>query len=63
MSPHHLVGASEVAEILGVTRQRVDQLARTEEGFPEPEVTIGRGVRVWSREAIEKWAKATGRLK
>jgi predicted DNA-binding transcriptional regulator AlpA len=47
--------------MLGLTRQRVDQLAKTDDSFPEPEVTIGRGVRVWSREAIEEWAQATGR--
>ena len=58
---HHLVGTSEIGAMLGISRQRVDQIVRTDKRFPEPEATIGRGVRVWSRHAIEKWAKATGR--
>jgi len=63
MSPDQLVGASEIGEMLGITRQRVDQLARTDDNFPEPEATIGRGVRVWSREGVEKWARDSGRIK
>jgi hypothetical protein len=47
--------------MLEVSRQRVDQLARRED-FPAPEVELASG-RVWEREAVEKWAKATGRLK
>jgi predicted DNA-binding transcriptional regulator AlpA len=58
---HHLLGAYEVAELLGVTRQRVDQLARTDETFPAPEAELKSG-RVWTREAIEAWAKRAGRL-
>jgi predicted DNA-binding transcriptional regulator AlpA len=55
----HLVGLTEIAEMLGVSRQRVDQLAATA-NFPAPEVELASG-RVWKTEAIEKWAKATGR--
>lgn len=51
---HHLVGAAEAAKILGVTRQRVAQLAVTA-GFPQPEVELSAG-RIWSRHAIERWA-------
>lgn len=51
---HHLVGAAEAAKILGVTRQRVAQLAVTA-GFPQPEVELSGG-RIWSRHAIERWA-------
>ena len=58
---HHLVGLTEIAAMLEVSRQRVDQLARRED-FPAPEVELASG-RVWEREAVEKWAKATGRLK
>ena len=50
-----------MAELLGVSTQRVDQLARTP-GFPEPETVISAG-RIWSREAIEAWARKTGRMK
>jgi predicted DNA-binding transcriptional regulator AlpA len=45
--------------MLGVTRQRVDQLAN-EPGFPEPEVVLSR-IRVWRTEDIRQWAERTGR--
>ena len=51
---HHLVGVAEIAEMLGVTRQRVDRIAKTFDDFPAPEVELSAG-RVWSREAIEAW--------
>jgi predicted DNA-binding transcriptional regulator AlpA len=51
---HHLVGMAEIAEILGVTRQRVAQLIESYEDFPKPEVELSGG-RVWSRTAIESW--------
>lgn len=50
----------EIAELLGVTRQRVDQLSRTE-GFPEPAAELAIG-RVWERADVERWARETGRL-
>jgi predicted DNA-binding transcriptional regulator AlpA len=58
---HHLVGAAEIAELLGVTRQRVDALARTHADFPKPEAELQAG-RVWLRTAIEDWARKAGRL-
>lgn len=51
---HHLVGMAEIAEMLGVTRQRVAQLIESYEDFPKPEVELSGG-RVWSRTAIETW--------
>ena len=51
---HHLVGMAEIAEMLGVSRQRVAQLIETYEDFPKPEVELSGG-RVWSRTAIESW--------
>ncbi len=57
--PHHLVGAAEIARMFGVSRQYVDQLSRRDD-FPKPEVELASG-RVWKREAVEKWARATGR--
>src|SRR5581483_2409752 len=54
---HHLVGMAEIAEILGVSRQRVAQLIETYKDFPEPEVELTAG-RVWSRTAIETWIAA-----
>ncbi|HVM55301.1 MAG TPA: hypothetical protein VM262_19100 [Acidimicrobiales bacterium] len=57
---HHLVGVAEIAEMLALTRQRVNQLARKPD-FPEPEAVLSAG-KVWKRSAIEKWARTTGRL-
>jgi len=59
--PHHLVGTAEISAMLGVSRQYVDRLSR-EPGFPEPEVELSAG-RVWSREAVEAWAREMGRIK
>ncbi len=46
--------------MLGCSRQWVNQMAREDPDFPVPEVELAAG-RIWSREAVEKWAKATGR--
>lgn len=54
-----LVAAHEIAQMLGVSRQRVSQLA-TSEGFPTPAANLTVG-RIWLREDIEDWATATGR--
>lgn len=56
---HHLVGVAEVAEILGVSPQRVHQL-RKREDFPAPLVKLAAGY-VWERVAIEQWLVETGR--
>jgi prophage regulatory protein len=58
---HHLVGAAEIAELLGVTRQRVDAIARTHPDFPKPQAELQAG-RVWLRTEVEDWGRKTGRL-
>jgi prophage regulatory protein len=58
---HHLVGLTEIAEMLGISRQRADQLVR-QAGFPAPDAVITAG-RIWRTEDVEAWARATGRLK
>ena len=55
-----LAGIAEVAELLGVTTQRVDQLAH-EEGFPKPIAVLAAG-RIWRHADIEAWARRTGRM-
>lgn len=54
-------GLAEIAQVLGLTRQRVDQLARLP-GFPEPDAVLTAG-RIWKRDDVEAWARETGRLK
>jgi ATP-dependent Clp protease ATP-binding subunit ClpC len=45
---------AEIAEMIGVSRQRVGQLIESYEDFPKPEVELSGG-RVWSRTAVETW--------
>ncbi len=52
----HLMGAAEVAEMLKVSRQRVDQIARRYPDFPKPEVSLSVG-RVWARAKIQAWVE------
>lgn len=57
---HHLVGAQEIGAMLGVSRQRVQQLAARGD-FPQPVVTLAMG-KVWDRAEIEAWARSHGRI-
>ena len=52
MTPH-LLGVAEIAAMLGLTRQRVNQLIQSAD-FPAPEAELSAG-RIWTREAIEAW--------
>ncbi|MEX0985752.1 MAG: DNA-binding protein [Actinomycetota bacterium] len=54
--PHHLVGPQEVAQLLGVTTQRVHQIVETYPDFPAPEVELAAG-RIWKRAEVETWIK------
>lgn len=54
-----LVAAHEIGAMLNLSRQRVSQLA-VDPGFPRPVAVLSVG-RIWLREDIEKWARATGR--
>lgn len=49
-----LVGAAEVAEILGVSRQRVTQLTSRDD-FPTPAAVLAMG-KVWLRDDVQQWA-------
>lgn len=59
-----LAGASEAAEILGVSRQRIHQLHHENPGFPTPVVEVRMGP-LWTRASIEafdrSWARRVGR--
>jgi prophage regulatory protein len=54
-----LVGIKEVADMIGVSRTRADQLSRRP-GFPEPVVKHAR-VRLWEDKDIQAWMKANRR--
>lgn len=50
-----LLGASDVAEILGISRQRVYQLLEERADFPRPAAGLARGW-LWRRGEVEAWA-------
>lgn len=52
---HHLVGAHEIAVMLGVSRQRVNELAARSD-FPAPAAVL-KGGRVWHTEEVEEWER------
>jgi predicted DNA-binding transcriptional regulator AlpA len=58
--PKDVVGAVEIARMLGVSRARVGQLSRDDPRFPKPWRTLAQG-RLWDLRAIERWAVLTGR--
>ena len=45
----------EIAELLGVTKQRAHQIAE-EKGFPAPLAEDARG-RLWDRRDVSAWAR------
>lgn len=53
----HLVGLSEIAMMLDVTKQRASQLVRDYQDFPAPVAELASG-RIWETAAVEEWAKA-----
>jgi prophage regulatory protein len=55
-----LVGAQEIADLLGVSRQRTYQLAALPD-FPKPVAELAQG-RVWLKIDVLTWAKSRGRL-
>ena len=59
VSDVELLGVTEVAKILGISRQHVDQLSNSDPDFLEP--VADSVVVVSNRSSIESWAKATGR--
>lgn len=55
-----MVGAAEIAEMLGgLSRQRVSQLTAADD-FPEPLQRLRMG-NIWRYTEVAEWAKRTGR--
>lgn len=55
-----LMGTTEISKLIGVSRQRTDQLSR-EKGFPEPVCMLSCG-RIWYEPEVRAWAIKQGRL-
>ena len=49
-----LVGVDEIARLVGISRQRVNAIVRTDAAFPEPLAELAAG-RIWDRTEIDKW--------
>ena len=49
-----LMGAAEIGRLLGVSRQRVQQLVKRD-GFPAPVAVLDMG-KIWKAEDIRTWA-------
>lgn len=63
VDPKHLVGAKEIAERLGVSKNSVvyDWLRRHRD-FPRPIARLSAG-NIWAWPDVEAWARRTGRLR
>ena len=57
-----LVGIHEITVMLGISRQRVDKISRTDRDFPEPVAELHAG-RIWRRSEVVNWARGAGRIK
>jgi len=55
--PPEVVGAAEIADMLGVSRQRISQLT-TQAGFPEPWLRLRMG-KIWLTSDVQEWARRT----
>lgn len=55
-----LMGAAEIAELLGISRQRTDVLTK-QKGFPDPVAELSAG-RIWLKDDVVRWAVETGRI-
>jgi chromosome partitioning protein len=54
-----LLGLSEVADLLGISRQTVGNWRQRRQAFPQPLAELKSGP-IWSREVIVEWAKLNG---
>lgn len=52
-------GAAELAQLLGVSRQRVQQIVSRAD-FPEPDIVVAMG-KLWSTAKVREWATERGR--
>jgi predicted DNA-binding transcriptional regulator AlpA len=50
-----MLGARDIAELLGIQKTRAYELVNRK-GFPDPVATINTRTRMWSRTAVVEWA-------
>ncbi|MGH8994446.1 MAG: helix-turn-helix transcriptional regulator [Acidimicrobiales bacterium] len=59
----NLVTTGQIGESLGVTHTRVADIIRNAEDFPDPEVVLPNGTRLWRREVALRWLEKHPRRK
>ena len=52
-----LVGVAEIAEMLGISRQRVHAISQSHDEFPAPVADLSAG-KIWHRHEVVAWARA-----
>ena len=57
-----LVSLTDIAKLLGMTRGGADKLVKREATFPPPVAVLSGRTRAWDRDAVENWARESGRL-
>lgn len=63
VDPDQLVTTADIADRLGLSHaETVHAWRRRSIGFPEPVLNRGR-LLLWNWPDVERWARATGRLK
>lgn len=56
-----LVGLTDIADLLGMTRAGADKLVKRESTFPVPVGALTGRTRAWKRNEVVQWAKEQGR--
>lgn len=51
----NLVTTGQLGERLGITHTRVAEIIRTARDFPEPEVVLPNGTRLWRQDVALRW--------
>lgn len=57
MRPHEHLGIAEIAERMGLSRQRVHQLLLNDSTFPKPVVELSAG-KIWHGADVLPWIEA-----
>lgn len=52
---HYLATTGQIGRVLGVTSARVADLIRQAKDFPEPEVVLPNGTRLWREDVALRW--------
>ena len=60
---NNLVTTGQLGESLGVTHTRVADIIRNADDFPDPEVILPNGTRLWRDEVALKWFEEHPRRK